>query len=271
LDAGAAAQAGAKSAGAARQYNRRLGKLELSQVGACLAFAKGRVWTWVDGALFLPEHWFTSEMAQERQRVGVPTTRQFATKIELGWRMIERVSAGGLPFEIVLCDDLDGRSGWLRHQIDAAGLLSLADVPADPPVYLAKPTVGVPAAPRGRRGRPPSRQRVLTAVLPGEVRHIAQQAETRFQPVRVRDTERGTLSDPFAVRRVWTVRDGVVAEEWLIIRHEEQGRYSYALSNAPPATPFARLVNWKCLRYGIAWANQEAKSDIGWDDLPAQK
>ncbi|MFL5807418.1 MAG: transposase [Roseiflexaceae bacterium] len=62
-------------------------------------------------------------LAQERQRGGIPTTRQFATTIALGWRMIERVSAGGRPFEIVLCDDRYGRRGWLRHQIDAAGLI----------------------------------------------------------------------------------------------------------------------------------------------------
>ena len=87
----------------------------------------------------------------------------------------------------------------------------------------------------------------------------------------MRDTERGGLDDPFAVRRVWTIRDGAVAEEWLVIRHEERTRYSYALSNAPPTTPLEQLVNWKCLRYGIECANQEAKSDIGWDDLQAQK
>ncbi len=235
LDESADEKAGAKSAGAARQYNGRLGKIEMSQVGTFLAFAHGSVWTWVDGELFLPEHWFTPEMAQERQRVGVPATRQFATKIELGWRMIQRVSEGGLPFEIVLCDDLYGRSGWWR------------------------------------RGRTPTRPRVLNAVSPLEVRQVAHHAATRFQAVRVRDTERGVLDDPFAARRVWTVRDGVVAEEWLIIRHEERIRYSYALSNAAPTTPFVRLVNWKCLRYGIECANQEAKSDIGWDDLQAQK
>jgi SRSO17 transposase len=131
LDECADEKAGAKSAGAARQYNGRLGKIELSQVGTFLACANGSVWTWVDGELFLPPHWFTSELALQRQRVGVPTTRQVATKIELGWRLIERVSANAVPFEIVLCDDLYGRSGWLRHQIDAAGLLDLADVPAD--------------------------------------------------------------------------------------------------------------------------------------------
>ena len=81
LDESADEKAGPKSAGAGRQYNGRLGKIEMSQVGVFLAFYKEVVWTWVDGELFLPKHWFTPEMASERKRVGVPEDRQFATKI----------------------------------------------------------------------------------------------------------------------------------------------------------------------------------------------
>jgi SRSO17 transposase len=131
VDAGADEKAGAKSAGAARQYNGRWGKLAMSQVGTFLAFATGSIWTWVDGELLRPEYWFTPEMAQERQRVGVPTTRPCATQSELGWRMIERGSANGVPFAILRCDDLYGRRGWVRQPIDAAGWRSLADGPAD--------------------------------------------------------------------------------------------------------------------------------------------
>ena len=271
LDESADEKAGAKSAGAARQYNRRLGKIEMSQVGTFLAFAKGTVWTWVDGELFLPQHWFTPAQADLRRRLGIPAECRFATKIELGWRMIQRVLASAVPFEAVLCDDLYGRSRWLRGRLDAAALIYMADVPTDTLVFLTKPEMGVPAVARGRRGRPPTRQQVLNPVRPVEVRTLVQQAATTFRPYRVRDTERGVLDDPFAVRRVWTIRDGTLAEEWLVIRHEERTRYSYALSNAPPTTPLERLVNWKCLRYGIECANQEAKSDIGWDDLQAQK
>ena len=84
LDESADEKAGFQSAGAGRQYNGRLGKVELSQVGVFLAFYKEGLWTWVDGELFLPKHWFTPEMKQERRRLGVPQERQFATKVELG-------------------------------------------------------------------------------------------------------------------------------------------------------------------------------------------
>jgi len=56
LDESPVRQAGTETAGAARQWNGRIGHVDLSQVGTFLAFANGLVWTWVDGELFLPEH-----------------------------------------------------------------------------------------------------------------------------------------------------------------------------------------------------------------------
>jgi SRSO17 transposase len=131
LDESAEAKAGVHSAGAARQWNGRLGKVDLCQVGTFLAFASDTLWTWIDGELFLPEHWFAPELAHERMRLGIPPERQFATKVELGWQMIERVLASGVPVEVLLCDDLYGRSQWLRHQLRTAKVVYLADVPAD--------------------------------------------------------------------------------------------------------------------------------------------
>jgi SRSO17 transposase len=272
LDESAAEKAGDQSAGAGRQYNGRLGKVEMSQVGTFLAFYKGVVWTWVDGELFLPEHWFTPEMTKERKRVGVPPERQFATKIELGWRMIQRVKANGLLFEAVACDDLYGRSRWLRHQLDQVNIVYMAEVPADTKVYLTKPNYGVPPPKPGRRrGRKPTRPRVLSADKPVEVRQIAERRDTRFERIHVRHTERGELDDPFAMRQVWTVCQGKLAEEWLVIRQEGKKRRSYALSNASADAPPDYLAWLKCVRHFVERANQEAKSEAGWDELQAQK
>ena len=272
LDESADEKAGEKSAGAGRQHNGRLGKVEMSQVGTFLAFYKGVVWAWVDGELFLPEHWFTPAMAKERKRVGVPPGRQFATKIELGWRMIQRVRANGLPFEAVACDDLYGRSGWLRHQLNEVDIIYMAEIPANTQVYLTKPKFGVPAPKSGRRGgRKPTRPRVLSKDKPVEVRQVAERPDTRFERIHVRYTERSELDDPFAMRRVWTVREGELAEEWLVIRQEGENRRSYALSNAPANTPRDYLAWLKCVRHFVERANQESKSETGWDELQAQK
>lgn len=269
LDESADAKAGLHTAGAARQWNGRLGKVDLCQIGVFLAFATETLWTWIDGELFLPEHWFLHALATERTRLGIPVARQFATKVELGWQMIQRVLASGVPFEVLLCDDLYGRSQWLRHQLRTAEVVYLADVPADTQVYLRQPVVGVPVA-RGRKGRPPTLRRVLNGVAAVEVQQVTSRADTLLRRSQVRDTERGVLSDAFAVRQVWTIHEGEVVAEWLVLR-QEGGQPTYALSNAPPTTPAAQLVDWKCRRFGIECANHDAKSELGWGDFQAQK
>jgi SRSO17 transposase len=243
----------------------------MSQVGVFLAFYKELVWTWVDGELFLPEHWFRAEMASERKRVGVPEQRKFATKIELGWSMIQRVKAHGLPFEAVACDDLYGRSGWFRHQMDQADIIYMAEVPENTQIYLTKPDFGIPPHGRGQAGRISTRPKVLSENQPVEVRQLITYPDTHFQRFPVRNTERGVLNDRFAMRRIWTIRDDELAEEWLVIRHENDERYTYALSNAPADTALERLAWLKCVRHFVERSNQDAKSEIGWDELQAQK
>jgi SRSO17 transposase len=269
LDESADEKAGEHSAGAGRQHNGRLGKVELSQVGTFLAFYRDPVWTWVDGELYLQEHWFTPDMASARQRAGVPVDRQFATKIQLGWRMIQRVQARGLPFEAVACDDLYGRAAWFRQALDEVHIIYMADVPANTQVYLAPPACPLSAGDAWSTDSP--HDPVLQGFCPVEVRAVAQRPDTIFQQVFVRHTERGALQDPFAMRRVWTLREGHVAEEWLVVRQEGAQRYSYALSNASADTPFERLAWLKCVRYFVERANQDAKSEAGWDELQAQK
>ena len=63
----------------------------------------GHTWTWVDGALFLPEMWFTPEYVGLCQRAGAPDGWTFKAKVELGWEMIQRVQQEGLPFKWVVC------------------------------------------------------------------------------------------------------------------------------------------------------------------------
>jgi SRSO17 transposase len=278
LDESADAKAGDQSAGAGRQHNGRLGKVDMSQVGVFLAYANlthvnRPMWTWVDGELFLQEHWFTPEMAKLYQKLGIPPERTFQTKIELGWKMIQRVRAKGLPFEAVACDDLYGRSTWFRDQLAGANLVYMADIPRTTQVYLKKPVLGVPTPQPGHRGPKPTRLRVLNDVKPYQVHQVARRTDTIWNHVRVRPIERGELNDPFAVRRVWTLREGEPepVEEWLVIRHEAKNRYNYSLSNAPASASSQYLAWLKCQRYFVERANQDAKSEAGWDELEARK
>jgi SRSO17 transposase len=278
LDESADKKAGDKSAGAGRQHNGRLGKVDMSQVGTLLAYANlsdpnRPLWTWVEGELYLQEHWFTPEMKEARERAGIPKELEFETKITKGWNMIQRVQANGLLFKVVACDDLYGRSTWLRDQLDEAGLIYMADVPRNTQVYLQKPVLGVPDPVPGRRGPKPTRIQVLNKVKPFKVHQVARHTDTAWHPIQVRPIERGILNDPFAARRVWTLREGEPepVAEWLVMRRETDKRYSYSLSNAPPDTALKDLAWLKCQRYFVERANQDAKSEAGWDELQALK
>lgn len=270
-------QAGEKMAGAGRQHNGRLGKVEMSVVGVFLGYVNltavtRPLWTWVDGELYLQEHWFTPEMAKARKQVGLPPKRRFETKIELGWKMIQRAQDQGLPFDGVAFDDVYGRSTWLRDKVAGAKLIYMADVPRTTQVYLEKPVLGVPERRPGQRGRPPTRLRVLNGVRASKAYQVAQHAGTPWQQVPVRSIERGVLNDLFAARLVWTLREGQPepVQEWLVMRREGK-RTTYSLSNAPADASLAYLAWFKCQRYFVERANQDAKSEVGWDELQARK
>ena len=72
VDESADERAGGKSAGAGRQYNGRLGKVEMSQVAVLLSYLNLKVaqgfWSWIDGALFLPKGWFEDSHQKLRQQ-----------------------------------------------------------------------------------------------------------------------------------------------------------------------------------------------------------
>jgi SRSO17 transposase len=100
-----------------------------------------------------------------RQQVDVPVERKtFATKPELGLKMILRAKKRGLPFEAVRCDALYGRSSQFRHQLDEASLLYMAAIPANLRVYLQKPEIGLPEPQLGKRGPKAQTKQVVHGV-----------------------------------------------------------------------------------------------------------
>jgi len=273
VDESADEKAGTHNAGASRQYNGRMGKVDMCRVDTCLTYANAtmRLWTRVDGELFLPAEWFGPDFAQRRKEWGMPEERTFETKITLGLKMVKRAKAHGLPFERLACDALYGRDSQLRADVDTEGVRYAAQVPADTPVYLSEPQVGVPQK-RSKRGRPRTRLQVLSPHTPQEVRILAGRPDTPWQHLYVRQTERGWLEADFAIRPVWTVAEGKMPRaEWLVIRRDAEGDCAYTRLNAPADTPAPHLMAWSCQRYFTERTFEDAKTEIGWDEFQAQK
>jgi len=270
LDESGDKRSGNNSAGAARQHIGRLGKVDMGQVGVALGYYQCGVWAMVDAELYLPEVWFDDEHKKLRQRWHIPAERSFATKIQLGFEMIQRAKANGMPLEIVGCDSLYGRSAEFRASLETEGILYMADIPANIHVYLSKPVMGVPAGVPGKRGRHCSRMQVINDSQPVKVRSLAD--EMTLAPVAIRHAERGLLVYECAARQVWSVTQGeVVRKEWLFVRRELDGSFSFSLSNAPMDTSLAQLAFWRCERYFAERTFQDAKTEAGWDELIARK
>ena len=265
LDESADQKAGKHSAGAGRQHNGRLGKVEMSQVGVFLSLVNMGYHSWIAGELYLPKHWFTADYAGYRARVGIPPARHFQTKLELGLQMIEQAKANGIPFAAVDFDNLYGRKGWLRDELAKNQIEYYADTPANTQVYLSEPTVVWPLTHNGKK----MKTYRVSSPFPFQVKDLLKRPDTQWHTISLRPNERGFLTADFARRRVWTVRDdGSLRQEWLLIRQQAK-RVTYSFSNAAEDTPLLTMAKRKSQRYFVERSNQDAKSELGWDEFQA--
>lgn len=107
---------GTKSAGVRRQYSGTAGGIENCQIGVFLAYATSLGRTFLDRELYLPREWADDQ--GRRKGAGVPKKVEFATKLILARRMIERAQQGGVPFKWVTGDSVCGGDSKLRRWLE---------------------------------------------------------------------------------------------------------------------------------------------------------
>ena len=265
LDESAEEKAGEHSAGAGRQHNGRLGKIEMSQVGVFLALVTPEVCTWIDGELYLPQAWFEESHAELRKKTGVPEELAFQTKPELGWQLIERTQKRQIPFQSVVMDDLYGRNEALRQKLNKGHIEYYGDIPANTKVYLEKPQIVYPLT---KRGQPSKTSQIVGTAY--EVRELRQKDWLEWHTLRLRANERGYLEAKFARVRVWIAYDEEPRQEWLLIR-QDAAQITYVLSNAPENIDLKTMAWRKTHRYLIERSNEDAKDEFGWDEFQTRK
>ena len=108
---------GEHSAGVQRQYSGTAGRIENCQIGVFLVYAAPRGRTFIDRALYLPASW-TNDRAR-CERAAVPENVAFATKPELGLKMLESALEGGVAAAWVVGDEVYGNDGVLRRSLEA--------------------------------------------------------------------------------------------------------------------------------------------------------
>jgi SRSO17 transposase len=104
---------GTKSVGVAPQYSGTVGKIGNCQIGVFLAYASPKGQVLMDRELYLPRDW--TDDRKRCEEAGVPKEVEFATKLVLARRMLERVLNHHLPCAWVTADSVYGADYHLRR------------------------------------------------------------------------------------------------------------------------------------------------------------
>jgi SRSO17 transposase len=243
LDESGFSKKGKMSAGVARQYNGRLGKLDNCQVGVFASLTDGKSNSIVDASLFLPEEW-TDDPSRCR-KAKVPEEEMIArTKVELAYEMVTRQRRLGVQFSWVGFDALYGSSGWFLNALDAAGEIFAADVRGNRVVY-----------PEGIEGKGIA------------VEAFFKNQTQNWEVVAVREGEKGKLRVKACARRVWVEVEKEDRCWWAVCVTELDGTEPrWFLSNASEITPAATLVRRHALRFWIERGFQDGKTSLGMGD-----
>ena len=256
---------GRKSAGVARQYCGRLGKVANCQAGMFLAYVSPLGRALVDKRLYLPESW-TSDPGR-CAAAGVPEERgSYRSKTELALEMLERVlQLGHLRAGWVAGDDAFGMSPSFREDLAAVGMRYVLDVPAKFTLWPVELRWTSPANQGCGRARNPKlcsgQRRTMeecAAAIPGDA----------WQEITVAQGSQGPRSYQFTAQRVRPTARGKPGEvHWAVFRRNlDGGEPRYYLSNAPEDTALEMLAYVGGSRWRIETEFETEKGEVGLDE-----
>lgn len=255
---------GTHSAGVARQYCGRLGKVENCQAGVFIGYSGANGYGLLDSRLYLPRVWFDDKHRGLWDKCDIPEDTEFRTKPQLALEMIkDAVSNHNLQFKWIGCDGAFGSDGEFRKALPE-DVWFFADIHSNQHVYQGRPTWTLPER-TGRRGKRPTKK--VPSMKAVSVSTVVEDESVPWQKVVLMEGAKGPVRTLVKCCRVIDVQeDGRDGEElWLYIRKYEDGRIKYALSNAPFDTDIEELHHAATLRWPIEQSFQECKELLGMD------
>lgn len=238
---------GVKSAGVQRQYSGTAGRTENCQLGVFVAYASTRGRTLIDRELYMPRGWCadTARCAE----AGVVDGVRFATKPELGLRMLARALDGGLAASWVTADEAYGMDSKFR-------------------LGLQQRQIGYVVA-------VPCRQKVPTET--GSARADALAAAAPALAWKRRSCGPGAKGPRLYDWAMATLPDTGTAEHgftrWLLIRRSiaKPSELAYYLCYGPAGTADEELIRVAGTRWAIEECFQTAKGQVGLDEYQVRR
>ena len=256
IDPSAFPKKGTESCGVDRQWCGRLGKVDNCQVGVFLAYAATAGYAPLDRQLYLPEAWAEDEA--RREKCHVPPEVQFREKWRIALDLLDR-SLPDLPHGWIVGDDELGRAAEFRAALRQRSERYVLDVPCNTTVRdLERRRPPRKKASVGRKREVPFQRADVWA---------AQQPESRWERVTVRDGEKGPLVVDAMSVRVRAKHEGRIGpdERLVVIRPVGESRLDYALSNAGPEVPLAEVVGAQRQRHRIEEVFEAGNGEAGLD------
>lgn len=231
---------GDKSVGVARQYSGTAGRIENSQIGVFLGYTTRHGSTLLDRELYLPKDWAGD--AARRKAAHVPESVEFATKIVLAKRMIERALDAGVPAKWVTADAVYGSDYQFRFALENKGLGYVVAVRTDFAVWTGLRQV---------------RAKALLAEVPADAWHR----------LSCGDGSKGPRLYDWSVLRT-NCPDPPTYSRWLLIRRSvsDPNEVTFFACGGPPVTTLDDLVRIAGRRWTIEEDFELAKGDCGLDE-----
>lgn len=272
IDETSFAKQGTMSAGVARQWLGRLGKVDNGQVAVFGVLANGRFAAPVDVRLYLPKPW--TEDPKRCEKAGIPEhERSFCTKDELALKIVAHARENGLHFGWVGADGGYGKGPGFCIALDQMGEDFVVDLHSDFRVYLEDPQPYIPEK-TSRKG--PKFTRYRTDKKSWEVKDVVERTGISDQPIlKIRNTTRGPLKIR-ALRLPVYVWDGESsqAHRYILLATQTLGpkpETKISLCKAPETIELKTLAWRQLQRYWVERAFEDGKSECGMADYQVRK
>ncbi len=231
---------GEESAGVARQYCGRLGKVENCQVGVFLGYVSPKGHAFLDRRLYLPKAW-----CEDKERLlaaKIPeAAHEFKTKPQLALELLEQSWSEAVPMQWVVADTTYGNSPGLRQAIAESGRYYVMELGTQHQLLAQG-------------------QRLLLRALVATI-------SAQDWLVLSRLGEKGPLTELWASKRV-TMPNDDIGEQWLLLRRSlaDADDLTFYLCNAPADTSLSDMVSVAWARHDIEQLLKEGKDQLGMAD-----
>ena len=198
---------GDQSAGVARQWCGRLGKIDNCQVGVFTVLGCGNHALPIGAKLYLPEEWCSDE--ERCEKAGIPNTRhQFQTKSEQALELVKRARHNGVELNWIAADGVYGGDTTFLRNLDDIGETFVMDVRSNQCVFLEDPDPKVPPAPPEGRPTTIKRSNKKSVRVDDLIKNLSPR---KWRRVKIRSSTKGIFGlrlirfrVDMAAKRAWT-------------------------------------------------------------------